>query len=154
MLSTPEIITTEPIKAAAIKLKVLSSEIMQHMGPGISEIFALLASHNVAPSGPWFSHHFKAPGEFFDFEICVPVEKDVTLAGRVVMTIIPSAKVARTTYTGPYEGLGAAWGEHLKWVKDQGHAVRDDLWEVYAKGPESGPDSSAYQTILHKPLKA
>jgi effector-binding domain-containing protein len=154
MLSTPEIVSTEAIYAAAIPLKVPRSEIMTHMGPGITEVYAVLAAQGIAPAGPWFTHHFAAPGAFFDFEICVPVATPVTPSGRVAMTTIPAAKVARATYTGPYEGLGAGWGELMQWIKAKELATEDALWEVYATGPESGPDALKYATILHKPLKA
>jgi effector-binding domain-containing protein len=153
MLSTPEIVTTTSVSAASIKLKVPGSEIMTHMGPGITEVYATLAAQVITPAGPWFTHHFKAPGAFFDFEICVPVATPVTPSGRVVMTTIPAAKVARATYTGPYEGLGGGWGELMTWIKGQNLATEDALWEIYAKGPESGPDAANYATILHKPLK-
>jgi effector-binding domain-containing protein len=153
MISTPEIVMTAPVEAASIKLKVPSSEIMTHMGPGITEVYATLAAQAIAPAGPWFTHHLHAPGEFFDFEICVPVATPVTPAGRVAMTTLASAKVARATYTGAYEGLGAGWGELMTWIKSQNLVTEDALWEIYAKGPESGPDAANYATILHKPLK-
>jgi effector-binding domain-containing protein len=153
MLSRPEILTTEPITAAAIRLKVPSSEIMTHMGPGITEVYAVLKAQGVAPAGPWLTHHFTAPGAYFDFEICVPVGSDVTPSGRVVMTTIPAARVARATYTGPYEGLGAGWGELMNWIRAEGLTAEDALWEIYARGPETGPDSATYETVLHKPLK-
>jgi len=34
------------------------------------------------------------------------------------------------------------WAEFEERVKYHGHTAAKDLWEVYAVGPESGPDSS------------
>ena len=89
---------------------------------------------------------------FFDFEIGVPVAAPVASAGRVTASSLPAARVARAVYAGPYEGLAGAWGELDAWIREQGLTGRPSLWEVYAVGPESGPDTSKWQTILHRPL--
>jgi effector-binding domain-containing protein len=91
--------------------------------------------------------------EVFDFEIGVPVKTPVSASGRVKPGKLPAVKVARTVYRGPYDGLGAAWGEFIEWIKAQGHEQCPDLWEVYAAGPESSPDPSNWRTELNRPLK-
>ena len=50
------------------------------------------------------------------------------------------------------EGLVTAWGEFMDWIAAQGHAPREDLWEVYVVGPESGLDASEWRTELNRPL--
>jgi effector-binding domain-containing protein len=88
----------------------------------------------------------------FDFEISVPVSAPVTASGRVKPGRLPATTVARTVYHGPYEGLGAAWGEFDRWVKKSGHTPAVDLWECYVAGPERSPDPSAWRTELNRPL--
>jgi effector-binding domain-containing protein len=82
----------------------------------------------------------------------VPVTAPVAPAGRVKGSQWPAMKVARAVYRGPYEGLGAAWGEFDAWVKAQGLKPAADLWEVYVAGPESGSDPTDYRTELNRPL--
>jgi effector-binding domain-containing protein len=82
---------------------------------------AAVAAQGIAPAGPVFSHHFKMDPEIFDFEVGVPVPKAVSPAGRVSPGELPSRTVARTVYHGPYEGLGAAWGEFDAWIAGSGH---------------------------------
>ena len=36
-------------------------EIQLAMGPGIREVFAVLAAQGIAPAGPWFTHHRRRP---------------------------------------------------------------------------------------------
>jgi effector-binding domain-containing protein len=60
--------------------------------------------------------------------------------------------VARVVYRGPYEGLGAAWGEFDAWIAANGHKPGTDLWECYVAGPESSPDPAAWRTELNRPL--
>jgi effector-binding domain-containing protein len=152
MIDTPEITQSAPRQVARIRLTVPSSEIQNVMGPGIREVMETLAAQGIAPAGPWFTHHMHRPTDVFDFEICVPVTTPVASAGRVKPGVLSSATIARTVYHGPYEGLAAAWGEFTKWIEAKGHTPREDLWETYAVGPESGSDPSQWRTELNRPL--
>lgn len=152
MLDTPQIIQTTAQLTAIIHLIVPCDEIRNVMDPGIGELMATLAAQGIAPAGPWFTHHRRRPTDTFDFEISVPVSAPVTAAGRVQPGEWPAMRVARTTYHGPYEGLGEAWGEFLDWIEAHGHAQAGDLWECYLAGPESSPDPSTWRTQLNRPL--
>jgi effector-binding domain-containing protein len=92
------------------------------------------------------------PPDTFDFELGVKVAAPVKAAGRMKPSQLPAVKVARTVYSGPYEGLPSAWGEFVKWMKANGHEQAEDLWEVYSIGPQSTPDSANWRTELNRPL--
>jgi effector-binding domain-containing protein len=152
MIDTPRIVTTKAQAVAMVHITVPRSEIQKVMGPGLAEVNAALAAQKIEPAGPWFTHHLRMEPKTFDFEICVPVKKPVTATGRVKPATLAARKVVRTVYHGGYEGLGEAWGELLDWIKKEGHETADDLWEVYAAGPETGKDQSTWRTELNKPL--
>src|SRR6266542_2106817 len=140
MLDTPQITEAAAQQTAVIHLTIPRAEIRNVMGPGIGELMAAIAAQGIAPAGPIFSHHLRMDPDTFDFEIGVPVTTPVAAAGRVKPGQLPATKVARTVYRGPYEGLGAAWGEFDAWIAAQGLKPGPDLWECYVAGPESGPD--------------
>ncbi|WZO95779.1 GyrI-like domain-containing protein [Isosphaeraceae bacterium EP7] len=152
MLDAPQITETADQPTAMIHLTVARSEIQNVMGPGLGEIMAALDAQKISPAGPWFTHHLRMPTDTFDFEICVPVNATIAATGRVKPSQWPAMTVARAIYQGPYEGLGAAWGEFNAWVAASGHTPGSELWERYLKGPESGPDSGEYRTELNRPL--
>jgi effector-binding domain-containing protein len=152
MIDTPTIVQSPVQQTAMIRLTVPRSEIQKVMGPGIGEVMAALAAQGISPAGPWLTHHVRMDPKVFDFEICVPVKLPIKAAGRVKPGVLPAARVVRTVYHGPYEGLGDAWGEVTAWIKAQGLTPGPDLWEVYRVGPESGPDSKKWQTELNKPV--
>ncbi|MEO8350936.1 MAG: GyrI-like domain-containing protein [Chthoniobacteraceae bacterium] len=152
MIETPSIVQTTPQHTAIIHVIVPRDEIQTVMGPAISEIFQTIGAQGIAPTGPWFTHHRRRPTETFDFEASVPVAAPIAPAGRVQPSQWPAMRVARTVYQGPYEGLGEAWAEFLKWIEAQGLKTKDDLWECYLVGPESGPDATTYRTQLNRPL--
>lgn len=152
MIDTPQITQSTTQIAAVIRLTIPREQIQQEMGPAIGEVMGAVAAQGIGPIGPVFSHHFKMDPRLFDFEVGVPVAKPVTPTGRVQGSELPAAKVARTIYRGPYEGLGAAWGEFCNWVSANGHTPGEGLWERYLAGPESSPDPTQWQTELNMPL--
>jgi effector-binding domain-containing protein len=152
MLDTPELTQSDNQIAAVIHLTIPREEIQNVMGPGISELMATVAAQGIDITGPWFSHHLRMAPDIFDFEIGVPVSAPVTPVGRVKEGTLPAARIARTVYQGPYEGLGNAWGEFNQWIEEQELAPRADLWECYVVGPESSPDPAQWRTQLNRPL--
>jgi effector-binding domain-containing protein len=152
MIDTPIVTTVTAQRTACIPLIVTFAEMQLVMGPGIQEIFAALGAQGIAPTGAWFTHHRRRPTDTFDFSICVPIATPVKPVGRVQNGERRAARIARTIYAGPYEGLGAAWGEFHAWIAAQGHKPQTDLWEAYLRGPESGNDPSAWRTELSQPL--
>lgn len=152
MIETPQIVQTDARSTAVIHLIVPRAEIQSVMGPGLAEVRAAVASQGIEPIGPWFTHHLNRPTDVFDFEVGVPVAAAVTATGRVRPSRLPAARVARTIYRGPYEGLGDAWGELMAWIAANGLTPAPDLWECYRTGPESGPDPAGWTTELNRPL--
>jgi effector-binding domain-containing protein len=110
MLSTPEIVHTRAEPAAIIRLVIPRSEMMKQFGPAVGELMATLAAQDIIPVGAVFAHHLKMSADSFDFELGVRTASAVQPAGRVRAGELPAAKVARTVYSGPYEGLPSAWG--------------------------------------------
>jgi effector-binding domain-containing protein len=153
MLSTPEIIQTKAQTAAIIHLTVPRSEMMKVFGPAVGELMAALAAQGVKPDGAVFAHHLKMSPDIFDFELGVKVSAPIKATGRVESGELPAAKVARTVYSGPYEGLPAAWGEFTKWMTANGHEQAGNLWELYSVGPQSTSDPAGWRTELNRPLK-
>jgi effector-binding domain-containing protein len=152
MIEPPVIVETEDVQVAAIPLVVPRERIREVMGPAIQEVHEALRGQGIAPAGPWLTHHRRRPGATFDLEVCVPVARPVAAVGRVVPSRIPAARVARTVYHGPYEGLAAAWPELEAWLEREGLRPTGTLWEVYRLGPESTPDASAWRTELNRPV--
>jgi effector-binding domain-containing protein len=152
MLATPQIIQTNVQEAAVIRLTIPRSEMRKVFGPAVGELMAALAAQPVEPVGAVFAHHLQMTADTFDFELGVKVSAPVQAAGRVQPSQLPAVKVARTVYSGPYEGLPSAWDEFVTWMKANGHEQADNLWEVYSIGPKSAPDPASWRTELNRTL--
>ena len=152
MLDTPQIIETAEEAAAVIRLTSPRSEMPGVFGPAVSELLVALDDQGVEPIGGVFAHHLAMSPETFDFELGIKVSAPVESAGRVRPGRLPAATVARTVYTGPYEGLPGAWHDFEGWMSANGHERAADLWELYSVGPQSTPDSAQWRTELNRPL--
>lgn len=152
MIDTPQITQTTAQLTAIIHLTIPLTEMMHVFGPSVAELMTALAAQGIAPAGSVFTHHLRRPTDTFDFELSVPVNLPVVATGRVKPSQWPVMKVARTVYTGPYEGLPAAWGEFRNWIEANGHTSTPDLWECYVDGPHSSADPTTWRTELNQPL--
>ncbi len=158
MIETPQIITTAAQNTAIIHLKLAMSEMMEQFGPAVGELLAAVAAQGQQPAGPVFAHHLSIEPDCddvpssFDFELSVPVLKAVVASGRMKPSTMPAIRAAKTIYHGAYEGLPAAWGEFMAWIKAQKLEPAMDLYEIYVTGPESGGDASAWRTEFVRPL--
>jgi effector-binding domain-containing protein len=152
MIDAPEIVTTEAQHTAVIRVRVPRAEIQEVMGPAIHEVLDAVTAQGIGPASAVFSQHFRMQPDIFDFEVGVAVRSPVTPAGRVVAAELPACRAARTIYRGGYEGLGDGWGELMAWMKREGHAHAESLWERYLKGPETGAPPAEWETELIRPL--
>ena len=154
MIDTPHLTQSDERLTAMIHLVVPRSEIQHVMGPAIQEVYAAIGAQGLQPAGPWFTYHARRPGETFDLEISVPIASPIAPVGRVKPGKLRAAKVARTVYHGPYEGLGDGWGEFMDWLEANGHKEAEDLWECYLVGPETSSNPADWRTELNRPLTA
>ncbi|WP_202978233.1 GyrI-like domain-containing protein [Mariprofundus erugo] len=153
MQSSLQLVDTDEEMTAVIHLIVPRDQIEMVMGPAIHEVIAVLARQKVTPCGPLFSWHRRRPSDTFDFEVGFPVTEPITPDGRVVMSRLPAARVARRLYQGDYAGLGAGWGALIGDVTKAGLSIQWNFWERYLSGPESDPDPANWRTELNLALQ-
>lgn len=149
MITPPEIITTSEIPAATIHLVIPGMDMPKHMDPAILEIIQVLADQGLQPAGPMFSYHHRRPSDTFDFEIGFPVAKAIAEAGRVKNGKLPAARVVRSVYQGPYEGLSQAWTALQDWVRGQRLPESGRFFERYLNNPDEVKDPKDYRTELN-----
>lgn len=145
-------VQTEVVPAAVIAITIPREQIREVMGAAIAEVIEAAAAQGIGPAGPVFSHHFDMQPGIFNFEVGVPVSGVLKPVGRVQAGALPATKVVRTIYTGPYEGLGAAWGEFIDQLEAAGHQPAPNLWERYLTDPATTPDEARHQTELNRPI--
>ncbi len=117
-------------------------------------IFAALAQAGATPVGPALALHSRMPTDTVDFAVGVPVAtplaRDLELPSgyTVVATPFPTGPVAATSYIGPFEGLGQAWGRFMDGVVAAGHSPSSDFFEAYVSNPAETEDPAKLRTDL------
>lgn len=149
MISTPEVITTKEVITAAIPLVIPGRDMPKYMDPAIQEIIKVVTGQGIQIAGPMFSYHKRRPSDTFDFEIGFPVSKPIKEEGRVKNSALPSEKVVRAVYQGPYEQLAGAWATLQKWVREQKLAESGRFFERYLNNPDEVKDPKDYRTELN-----
>jgi hypothetical protein len=110
--------------AAVIHLDIPRSRIRTEIRAAIQELVTVLAAQGLRPAGPLFARHLKLSST--------------------------GARIPRSLYEGPCEGLFLAWSEFDGWMDRQGLAGRGDLWVT---GPEASADPETWRTELCLPLR-
>jgi effector-binding domain-containing protein len=158
MIEAPEITNSLHETAAVIHLQCPREKIQVEVGPAIKEILAAIAAEGLKPVGPMFMHHLAMSKLQFDVEVGFPIRAPLRTSGRVTPGELPAARVARTIYHGPYEGLFSAWDEFGRRLTDDklvdpaALSPIKTLWERYLIGPESGSDAMQWRTELNLPF--
>ncbi|OYU49215.1 MAG: AraC family transcriptional regulator [Rhizobiales bacterium PAR1] len=152
MIAPPEIIQSNAVEAAVISITCKREDMPKVFGPAVQELFGMLGAQGIESIGAVFAHHLTMPPGMFNFELGVVVTLPVKPMGRVVPGGLPVGRVARTVYTGPYEGLHGAWGEFDAWLQAGQHQRAGGLWEVYVHGPDKTPNPAEWRTELNRPL--
>lgn len=86
-----------------------------------------------------------------EYDTAFVVPADLALPAELTEGTIPGGRYARATYTGPFDGLGRAWGEFSGgWLPTSGeHLGSGVAFEIYRSAGEGGGDPV---TELHIPL--
>ena len=89
-------------------------------------------------------------------EVGVELLGPFTEHGEVVHSTTPAGTVARTTYLGPYGGLGAAHGAIREWCRDRQYRLAGPNWEIYGHWqPEWNTDPSKIRTdVFYQVVRA
>jgi AraC family transcriptional regulator len=87
------------------------------------------------------------------YDACVTVGDDYQPTGDIQVQVVAGGEYARTTHTGPYNGLGRTYTEFLgQWLPRSGRELRDaPCFEVYLNDPQS-TDPEDLLTDIYAPL--
>lgn len=149
MITDPQIVDSPEVATAAIRLLIPSNEIAEHMDDAVMELVEAILDQDVEFAGPMVALHFRRPTTTFDCELAFPIASPIDEVGRVVNSRLPSVKVVRTVYQGPYEGLAAAWGDLQAWMAANAVVGTEMFMERYLTNPDVVEDPAQYQTELN-----
>lgn len=137
---------------AVVERDVPMADIGAAIGGAFQAVFGWLGSHGVVPAGMPFARYLEMHDGRTRLEAGVAVAGAVPAGSDVHAATLPGGDVAMLTYTGPYEGIAAAYGELIQWVQAQGRAPAGAMWELYFTDPTAEPDPAKWRTDICQPL--
>lgn len=154
----PVEVRDEPAQTVlAIRAVVASAELVRFFDEAIDQMQAYLSVQNTAPSGPSFSIWHSGPGDipgYSDLEVCTPIPSSVLEHGRMRVQRFPASRQAVALHSGPYEGMGDAFGAVYAWLQDHGHESVGPPRDTILVGPRETSDPAMYRTEIAYPIRA
>jgi hypothetical protein len=168
----PRLVVVEPVVTAVVRGVVPMAGLRDFFDSSFRALGGTLARQQVAVLGPAFGLYHRPPGETVDLEVGFPTDRAVRTdgpevsvesqeperpdesqrpedrgaperpRGKVAVSALPAARVARTVHHGSFDGLAASWESLFAWVRAQGLTPGPVMWEVYVTEPtpEMSPD--------------
>lgn len=128
------------------------------MGPMLGEISGYMQSNKIASNGMPFTiyNQVDATTGNMIFSSCIPVkERVITAAGSSVLCGYMAPLTAiKTTLTGHYDNLEAAYNKGLAYITEKG-LIQDPanpLFEVYTSDPGEDPNPANWITEVYIPI--
>jgi effector-binding domain-containing protein len=142
-----------PQATLAFRTRTSVQELPRLFGAALGQVGAYLAGLGENPAGPPFAAYHNADMNDLDVEIGFPVSKALPGQGEIQPGVIPGGPAARCMYTGPYDGVAAAYRQLQTWIGEKGCTATGVSYEMYLNDPATTPPM-ALQTLILMPLKA
>jgi effector-binding domain-containing protein len=135
-----------------VRVRTSVQDLPRMFGECFGRVAGYMASLGETPAGPPYAAYHNADMQDLDVEIGFPASKPLTGAAGIEASRIPGGRMASCMYTGPYNGVGKAYGELHAWMEKQGHKGRGPSYEIYLNDPATTPPE-ALQTLILMLLK-
>lgn len=157
MLTLPTIVEHRAMPYVAIRRAVtlpFDAEIPDILGT----LFATMARHGVAPSGPLFFKHNRIAMPEIEMEFGAPVAELPSTSGDLIAGHLPAGRYAEITSIGPYDDLFEVNGVLIGWARHKGldfdsrvdgaHEWFANRLEIYHNSPDEEPDPQKLRTTV------
>jgi effector-binding domain-containing protein len=142
--------TTPPTPTAVVREATTWEAFPGRWRPLLDEVWAFVRATGLQAGRNVMVYADDVP----NVEVGVEIEEGFAPAGRVVGSVLPAGRAARTILRGPPspEGLGSAHRAVLRWCEANGERPTRVRWEVYGHWRDEEPE--AFETEVYRPLSA
>jgi effector-binding domain-containing protein len=147
-----EIKSVEKRPVVGIRRRIESSEIGNFIPEAFATVGSFFNSEGMEMTGPPVAIYYAVDGQHMDVAAGAPVTKVTETSGEITELELSAGRVATAVYTGPYEGISAAWDELMSEISSRDEKSVEPCREEYLTDPSEEPDSSKWQTLLVQPL--
>ncbi|MCX6089997.1 MAG: GyrI-like domain-containing protein, partial [Candidatus Atribacteria bacterium] len=126
-----------------------------HICDLFDELWSSLAPQRTSFTGPAMAIYYDPEYREHDVdaEVAVPIAGELTLKGRIKVSVIPEiTQAACIIHHGGYETISSAYHHLMKWIEENGYHIVGPHREVYLQGPNDVKDPSGYGTEIQVPV--
>lgn len=145
----PQIVEQPEQVTMVVRTVVPMAELPAVFDRAFPALGAVAADQQVQPQSPAFALYHGAPSDTADLEVGFVTGVAIEPVDDVAVGVLPGGRIARTVYSGGYEGLGEAWGALFGWAAANGLEPTGEMWEVYLNMPTPDGDPSDNRTELN-----
>lgn len=112
-------------------------EISQKFSSAFQEINKFISEKGFKPIASAIAINISYESNFYKFIAAFPVEnlQDISAKGRIILDSIPSSKVVRSVYIGPYDYLNEAYYKTFQFMQSRNFRPRGYSFELYVTDP-------------------
>jgi effector-binding domain-containing protein len=125
--------TVEAQHLAAVRARCAPGEVSRAFKASLDQVWAFLRQHDELRRGHnvFLYHHPARPGDSFDVDFGVQVDRAFSADGAVTSAQTPAGEAATVVHRGPYDRLGGAHDAIHAWCAANGRAIGASSWEIY-----------------------
>ncbi len=119
------------------------------------EIMQLARKENLQVTGAPFARYLRwdSVTMFSVMDLGIPVASAEKAEGRARVVHYPEQKVALVHYFGSYEKTAPVYYVLDQYVKETGLLEAEGPWEIFVTGPDTGPDTAKWETVIAFPVR-
>jgi effector-binding domain-containing protein len=141
----------EATLVVAKRTAVTLPEIGSVLGAAFGEVYGSIGS--LAPAGPPFViYHGMPEGDRpFEIQVCAPVHHAVVPPAGWAVSELPAGAFVSLVHVGPYDGIGSAYENLVRWIPEHGMTIAGAPREVYLSDPATPPEQ--IRTVVEFPVE-
>jgi effector-binding domain-containing protein len=137
--------------ALVLRLRVTLPTIGPSLGDGFGRVAGQAAAMGARIVGPPFAMYPEEPVGEFAVVVGFPIAPGTAVPAEgdgVELLDLPAADAVDVMFRGPYDGIGAAWGEIMAWMAANGRTMGAPCREVYLNSPDEVPPEGLLTRLL------
>jgi effector-binding domain-containing protein len=139
-----EVVTSAAVPTLVVKAETTWQEFPSLWRPLLDQVWSRLRAAGITSGCPNVMLYLD---DMPHVEVGVICEHSSVAAGGVVVSQLPGGRVATTTHTGSYAGLGDAHAAVTRWIEESSERAAGPRWEIY--GPHDEDPAKVWTTICY-----
>jgi len=148
-----KILNVEPMQGLSITDNCTPMGLPDKYDELYAELREIIKKQGLDGNGQAFGIYYSFTNDNVKVEAGYVIDGTPKEEGRAKITQTYSGRTICARHVGSYSGLGEAWGEFNKWIKENNYKAAGNCYEMYVNDPGNEKDDSKLITDLYLPIE-